>query len=275
MGWVNKFIEKHPLWFLTLLLVILFIFSFWFTYVFVFSQSPMGVISEETSSGWLQWTGSFIGGSLGGIFAFVGIRITLENQRKEVRYENKRKALPFIDINDSEYDYKNKYIQFDFHLTEDSKQGESKDISDTAKITISIENVGMREMYNLYLGDFESEFFFARGEYFSVIPIVYKNKSLDLTLSFYEKLKYDNVDSSKLDNLLISPLRLSCYFRDCYDNWYYQQFSVNLFHKFTSNCPENTKALDVGFSGSDVLSQPLEIPFEDLPWEQGKQVTSL
>lgn len=272
MNWLNKFSGKHPIWFLISLLIVLFIVSFWFTYIFVFSQSPVGVISNESSSDWLLWIGSFIGGALGGIFAFVGIRITLENQRKEVRYENKRKALPFIDINRGEYDYKNKNIQFDFCFTKESKKRKRKDIPDTAKITISIENVGMREMYNLHIGDFESEYFVASEDYYNLIPIVYKNKAININLTFYEKRKYDNDISEELNHLLITPLIFKCYFRDCYNNWYHQQFSITLMHKINSNCAENMKALDISFNGSDILSQPLEIPQENLPWKLGKQV---
>lgn len=102
----HNFIEKHPIKFLVFFLFVLFIFSFWFSYLFIFVKTPIGVISNDFSADWLQWIGAFMSGAIGGIFTFVGIKITLDNQRKEIQFENKRKALPLIEIKNGQKDYK-------------------------------------------------------------------------------------------------------------------------------------------------------------------------
>lgn len=269
---MNKFFLKKPLVFLTIFLIGLFLFSFLFSYIFVFVQSPIGIISSEHSSDWLLWIGSFIGGAIGGIFAFFGIKITLENQRKEIQFENKKKALPYIDVKTSNYDYKYKYIQFDFCFTEESKKRGRKDITDTAKVTVALENVGLRELYDLYIGDIESTYFKATSDYFYTRPIVYCNKSMELNLYFYEKGSYDNDNLESRHHALISPLIFKCYFRDCYDNWYYQKFSISLIHSITPNVSIDQRALNINFERYEILSQPIEISEEDLPWKNGKSV---
>ncbi|PAL05255.1 hypothetical protein [Peribacillus simplex] len=272
MNWLNNNIEKHPIIFLTIFLFVLFFISFLFSYIFVFVPSPIGIISSELSKDWLQWMGAFVGGAIGGIFAFVGIKITLENQRKIIQFENKRKALPFIDVKTGHYDYKNKYIQVDFCFTEESKERQPKDIPDTAIITMALENVGLREMYDLYIGDIKSTYFNFRQDCYHTTPILYCNKSMELNLFLYEKGSYDNDDLEERYDTLISPIIFKCYFRDCYDNWYHQKFSISLMHNITPNVGINQRALDINLERCEIMSQPIEISQNDLPWENGKIV---
>ncbi|MGM0828082.1 MAG: hypothetical protein ACQEU4_07680 [Bacillota bacterium] len=274
MNRLNKFIEKNSIRFLVMLLIVLFIISFWSSYFLVFVKSPigLGVISKDLSSDWLQWMGAFIGGAIGGIFAFVGIKITLENQRKEIQFENKRKALPLIDIKVGEYDYKNKYIQFDFCFTKESHERERKNIPDTANVTIALENVGLREMYDLYVGDIKSAYFKTKGEYFRIAPIVYNGKSIPLNLAFYEKGTYDNDKYEGIFNTYKSSIAFKCYFKDCYDNWYHQEFSISLFHAIEQGVSEEKSALNISYGSYEIMSKPIEISRENLPWENGKSV---
>lgn len=264
---LNRFFSKHPILSLIIFLALLFCISFWFSYIFVFVESPIGIISSDLADSWLQWLGAFIGGAIGGIFAFAGIKITLENQRKEIEFENKRKALPFIDVKAGQYEYKHRYIQLDFCLTEESKERERKDIPDTAKITLSLENVGLRELYDLHIGNIKSSFFSTQFDIYRTTPILYCNKTMELNLNFYEKGSYDNDSLESRYHTLISPLIFKCYYRDCYDNWYHQEFSVSLMHTITPNIDINQRALDINFENCVVMSQPIEIPENDLPWE--------
>jgi hypothetical protein len=275
MNRLNKFIEKNSIGFLIILLIGLFLIFFWFSYIFVFVKSPigLGVISKDSSSDWLQWMGAFTGGAIGGIFAFMGIKITLENQRKEIQFENKRKALPLIDIKVGEYDYKNKYIQFDFCFTKESYERERKNIQDTANVTITLENVGQREMYDLYIGDIKSAYFKTKGEYHRIAPIVYFGKSIPLNLMFYEKGTYDNDKYKGIFNTYKSSISIQCYFKDCYDNWYHQEFSISLFHAIKPGVSEDKSALNISYESYEIMSKPIEISQKNLPWENGKSVT--
>lgn len=268
----HNFIEKHPIKFLVFFLFVLFIFSFWFSYLFIFVKTPIGVISNDFSADWLQWIGAFMSGAIGGIFAFVGIKITLDNQRKEIQFENKRKALPLIEIKNGQKNYKNKYIQFDFCFTEESKIRKRKDIEDTAEIAICLENVGLRELYDLYIGDFKSTYFKTQDDYYHITPILYRDKSLKLNLTFYEKGSYDNDNMEERYNSFTSPISFKCYFRDCYDNWYHQKFSLSLTHSITQNVCINQRALNIDFERCEIISQPIEISNTDLPWNNGKSV---
>lgn len=48
---------------------------------------------------------------------------------------------------------------------EESKDRKRKDIPNTANVTIKLENVGMRELYELYIGDIQSSVFEEDNEY--------------------------------------------------------------------------------------------------------------
>ncbi|EFV74602.1 hypothetical protein HMPREF1013_05244 [Bacillus sp. 2_A_57_CT2] len=159
-----------------------------------------------------------------------------------------------------------------FNLISVLQKRERKDITDTAKITIALENVGLRELYDLYIGDIESTYFKATADYFYTSPIVYCNKFMELNLYFYEKGSYDNDNLESRHHTLISPLIFKCYFRDCYDNWYYQKFSISLMHSITPDVSVDQRALNINFERYEILSQPIEIPEEDLPWKNGKSV---
>ena len=273
---LNKFMKRNTLLSLILLMIILFFIFFWLSYIFVFVPSPFGVISSSHSTDWLQWIGAFMGGVLGGLFAFIGVRITLEDQREAIQYENKRKALPLIDIDTGEYDYRNRGIAFDFCFTEESRKRKSKDIPDTAHITISLENVGLRELYDLHIGDINSSFFETslNENYYHITPIVYGNKPVFLNLSFREKGSYDKDNMENLYGTHISHIGFRCYFSDCYDNWYYQEFNINLFHSIKPNMDINERALNIDFQGYDIMSSPIEISQYDLPWENGESVVN-
>lgn len=119
-------------------------------------KSPIGIIPRNIGVEIINYGGNIIGGFIG----LVGIYITLEYENNKTRYENKQKVIPLLEIKPIKiYEYIYKYIQFDFMFTKESWKRERKNIEDTATVSIAIKNVGYRELYDLYLGDFTSDFF--------------------------------------------------------------------------------------------------------------------
>lgn len=213
------------------------------------------------------------------IGAFVTIRsvmLSIEEQGRVRTSENKKKALPLLKVSEEkEYDYRYNYIQFSSLFTEESKVRERKDIVDTAKVTIRIENVGMRELYELWIGDIDNTFFKENNseyQYHNMYPVIYKDDYVCINLCFYEMGNYDDDNWDSKYHTLISPMSFNCYFKDCYDNWYYQTLQISLMHQVVENSPINQRALNISVSNAQIISPPVEIEKKDLPWENGKSI---
>lgn len=136
-------IKQHPFIMFGILLTIL-VYSNWLL-IFV-GPTPWGIIYKENQGDWLQWFGTLISGFIGGLFTFLGVKITIDNEKVKSNYENKKLVLPLIKIKESEYDYRWTYLQFDFIFTQERK----KDLQDTAHVTIKIRNVGERIIQSIY-----------------------------------------------------------------------------------------------------------------------------
>ena len=63
---------------------------------------------------WLAFIGAAIGGIIGGLFTYIGVKITIEDNKRTHELENQKNVLPLIKLENIEYDYKYKYISFDF-----------------------------------------------------------------------------------------------------------------------------------------------------------------
>lgn len=210
---------------------------------------------------------SILGGIIGGLFTYIGVKITINNDKKRADFENKKNVLPLLKLETEEYDYKNKYIQFEFLFTDESKQRKRKDIPDTANITFSINNVGMRELYDLYIADIQSTIFKTDCDCYSICPVIYSNDKISLNFYLYEMGIYDNDSKKEKYDLLISPITFNCYFKDCYENWYFQTVSLSLFHNIEKDTPIEHKALNVSIERFNILSSPKEVSEKDLPWK--------
>lgn len=211
------------------------------------------------------------------IAAFVTIRsvkMSIEAQDEVRIEENKKKALPLLKIEkEDSYDYRYKYLQFECLFTEESKERKRKDISDIANVTIKIKNVGMRELYDLYIGDIKSTYFKESNEYCHYMyPIIYKDDSICINLSFYEMGNYDNDKSAEKYDTLMSPITFNCYFKDCYKNWYYQTLEIWLMYQIVKDTPITERALNISISDMKVLSAPVGIEEQELPWKNGKDI---
>lgn len=126
---------------------------------------------------------------LGSGLTLYGVLITINSQYESQIEDTKRIVKPMIDVSSvDEYNYKNKYIQFDFIFPKAYPNLPRKNNVDTPNVTISLENIGTRELYNLYIGNFEATYFDDGGYYYQLNPILYSDHQVQLNLVFYEKL---------------------------------------------------------------------------------------
>ena len=65
-------------------------------------------------------------------------------------------------------------------------------------------------------------------------------------------------------------MTFNCYFKDCYNNWYYQTLQVSLMYNLKKDVPIKERALNISVSNTEIISPPIEIDERDLPWENGK-----
>lgn len=210
---------------------------------------------------------SFIGSIIGGLLTYAGVRKTIKFETNNSKFLSKKNALPLLKIQqDTTYDYRNKYLKLDFIFTEESKSRIEKNITDTAHISFSIFNVGMRELYDLHIAEINSTYFHANFESAEICPILYANDKISINLFVYELGSYNNDKEENKYDLIGSPFNFKCYFKDCYDNWYYQIVSVLLFHALKQNCPENSRALSISIERANILSAPVEAERCNLPW---------
>lgn len=194
-----------------------------------------------------------------GALTLYGVYLTIEDNKKEKYKESKRMVIPMIDISPAEYDYRWKYVQFDFNFTNESKTRGRKDIPNTETITIEIKNVGTRELYDMHLAEFESDFFDEGNNSYSLFPIIYSSHFYKVNFCLYEKGVYDFDVKEELFHLFGSTIKFSCIYKDCLGTCYRQRFSVNVFHQLLQGCSIEEKALNVSVERITIESAPEEI----------------
>lgn len=202
---------------------------------------------------------TILGSIIAGTLTLYGVIITIKENRNDKVEETKGLIKPLIKITSAKYDYKWKYIQFDFNFTDESKKRKRKDISDTANITLNFKNVGQRELYNFYLCEFKSTYFYEHGYSYKLHPIVYSGDSVNINLYIYEKGSYDNDNGDNIFHTIISPISFICLFDDCLGNHYKQEFEVTLFHNITPNIPLEKRALSLSIDRINICSAPTEL----------------
>lgn len=183
-------------------LIISFIFAIILLFILDYYDIPsrLGLFSYSDSKVWLQFsltaTISIISAILGFCATIFAVKLTISDQEKVRSHDNRIAVLPLLDISKEnlDYDYRNNYIQFDFVFTEESKNREPKDIPDTANVTISLKNVGQRELYDLHITNVKSTFFKERvnNSTHKLNKMIYKNQDLLINFTFYELGTYDN-----------------------------------------------------------------------------------
>ena len=205
---------------------------------------------------------------LGSGLTLYGVLITINSQYESQIEDTKRIVKPLIDVSPvDEYNYKDKYIQFDFMFPKAYPNLPRKYNVDTPNVTISLENLGTRELYNLYIGNFEATYFDNGDHYYQLNPILYSNHKVQLNLMFYEKIGYLNeFNQEDKFHLLISPIKFSTYFQDCLNNWYEQSFKLRIFHQVQADKSDEETSLTVSIERVEIYSAPKEISPDSLPW---------
>lgn len=227
--------------------------------------SMLGWTSTMDSNTWLEsiigYVVTIIGAVIGAFVTICSVKMTIEDQEKVRSEENKKKALPLlkIDLVENSKDI-NKSIQFDYAFDKESKKNKRKN---SVELKIRIRNVGMRELYDLHVGEFTSRYFSAENEYNYMYPIIYKDDNECIDLVFYEMKEYED---EEVYTPIISPFIFNCYFRDCYDNWYYQKFEFSIFHQIIKEIEKNRTTLNISIPNIRLISAPMEILEENLPW---------
>lgn len=224
--------------------------------------SYIGVPVERFNGTLISAVVAIIASIIAGALTLYGVYLTIEDNKMEKRAETKRLVMPMLKIFRTEYDYKWKYIQFDFNFTEESKSRERKDIENTENISINIQNVGQRELYELYLAEFKSTYFDEGGRSYAMHPIVYAGDSININFGLYEKGVYDLDSKEDIFDTISSPISFSCYFKDCLGTCYKQQFIITLFHKLEDGCELSQKALRASIDRIMIDSAPQEVSKE-------------
>lgn len=202
---------------------------------------------------------TILGSFIAGILTLLGVIITIKENNNDKIKETKRLIKPLLKISATEYDYKWKYIQFDFNLTDESKNRDRKDISDTASITLNFKNIGQRELCDFYLCEFKSTYFCEGGNSYQLQPIIYSGDSVNINFCVYEKGAYDADKFDEVFHTLISPISFLCVFDDCVGNHYKQEFEITLFHQIAPNVPLEERALSLSIDRIKICSAPEEL----------------
>lgn len=202
---------------------------------------------------------SIIASVISGALTLIGVYLTIEDNKKEKFTETKRLIMPMLKITEEIYDYKCKYIQFDFHFTEESKFRNRKNIPDTENITINIKNVGQRELYDFYLGEFESTYFYEGNQSYSLHSIIYAGDSVNINFGLYENGVYGLDSREGTFDSYISPISFSCLFKDCLGTCYKQRFTITILHQLTEGLELNQKALNASIDRIIIDTAPQEI----------------
>lgn len=232
----------------------------------------LGWTNNMNSSIWLECTVTYgltmITTVAGALVTIKSVQLSIELQEDKRLEEKKKEVLPLLKVAKEEsYDYTYKYLQFDFLFTDESKKRERKNIFNTANITIKINNIGMRELYDFHICNIKSTFFKENSLFHYMYPIIYKGDYVCINFNFYEMGSYDNDIKDDKYNPIVSPITFDCYFKDCYGNWYNQTLEITLIHQIMKNISIKERALNISISDTKVISAPIEILEKDLPWK--------
>lgn len=174
------------------------------------SASKMGLVNADNSKDWLNFSISYFGSIAASFIGFIGaimaVSITIEKQNEFRKEDNRKDVLPLVRVKADAtiLSAKNKI----FPIIEYAGDGGT-----TLFISLSFKNVGQREMYDVWVGGVkygskESNY------YCKILPILYVNEGysdhLSSAIYCHPNEKFVNVS-------------FKIYFKDCYDNWYYQE----------------------------------------------------
>lgn len=206
------------------------------------TASLLGLVNAQNSKKWLEFTVNYFGmvssAFIGFIGAIMAVNLTLKKE-SEFRKETSRKnVMPLIKIKMSSIGIDEK--------TSVAIESPDKKRRTVLSIPLSFKNVGQREMYDVWVGGVKcgSE---ESGKYRKIAPIIYKNDS------------YSNrIESAINERRQSNDVKISfkVYFRDCYENWYYQEIIGNGFNNHGKNCSIDTFEI----KSAPVLISEIKLP---------------
>ena len=223
-------------------------------------------IDNLNSNVWAVFT-TFVAALFGGGITLGGVLVTIKENRNDQIEKDRRMVMPMIKMTSAEDDYRYKYIKFDAVLTEESKIRMPKDIINTCRVSLKIENLGSRELLDFHVCNIKSYYFKSHYNMYSLYPIIYSKENEFLNFYFVEKGIYDN--DKEVGNVLssVSEIAFDVYFKDCFGNWYTQGVSIGLLHSLDLNKSMNERALNACIERIKIQSAPMLVSENELPWK--------
>lgn len=176
------------------------------------SPSRLGIVNSDNSKEWLNFSINYFGTIAASFIGFIGaimaVSITIEKQNEFRKEDSRKNVLPLIKVETNTSSIKSTTtIPPIIDLAKNNKT--------ITFIALSFENVGQREMYDIWVGGVKH---YSKGSknYCNIAPILYKKDK-------YSDLIASAIDCEKEAKTVEISFRI--YFRDCYDNWYYQEIS--------------------------------------------------
>lgn len=168
----------------------------------------MGLVSPENSREWLDnivgYFGIIAGAFIGFFSAMIPVKITLERQEEIRREDNAKRVLPLVKIDTWQPSQLGDPVieKIDFDKGNNTSIG----------LYFAIQNVGLREMYDVWCDDFCGDVKRKRKRA-NIAEIIYKD---EWAREDYMLQVNRLVQSGTMD------LRFRVHFKDCYGNGYYQ-----------------------------------------------------
>ncbi len=208
------------------ILLLAFVFSvFVFLCIYLLDMtnfpSKHGIVNDENSQTWLKLCVEYFGPVVGSFVGFAGtvfaVLIPIMKQNENRKEDSRKNVLPLIKVKDKvDVVLPARYLPGDVKGPGDGCFSSIIDVLGDGKtilqIKLFLKNVGQREMYDIWVGGIKcgSE---ENDGYCNIMPILYKGE------------EYMNCLSSavfKHGNNKTVEITFRIYFKDCYDNWYYQ-----------------------------------------------------
>ena len=193
-------------------IVALLIFGYIYFLDLTDSPSRLGIVNGNNSKEWLNFSITYFGTIAASFIGFIGaimaVSITIEKQNEFRKEDSRKNVLPLVKV-------KSNTSSIKFTTTISPMIDLANDNKTIAFIALSFENVGQREMYDIWVGGVKHSSKINNG-YCNIAPILYKND------------RYSDIITSAInceEEVKTVNISFRIYFKDCYNNWYYQEVS--------------------------------------------------
>lgn len=217
-------------------------------YIFDITDMPskFGLVNENNSKEWLAFSISFFGAVAASYIGFIGaimaVSMTAEKQNEFRKEDNRKKVLPLIKVKTNTATANiEKGIPPIIELPKEEQA--------TLLIAISFKNVGQREMYDVWLGGikYDTE---KSDNYCKIVPILYKDDE------YNEYNEYITSAIERRQKGEVLGISFKIYFRDCYENWYFQEITG----KSTGGVGKRYKVDTFEIRSAPILIDKTELP---------------